>query len=583
MKGGLIRWIKKLIKIVAITIGSLLLLMFILPHIFPGTILKKIKTYVNHSIDGKVEFSKARLSFFNYFPSLTVTLYDLTSTGSAPYQNETLLSASEVAFGIGIPALIRGDIHINKFFISEATINVMVSENGEANYNIYKHSAESPDTPSSPDTTTAMKIERIEIEKSNLVYNDLSSDVLINAKGLDYSGKGDLSKAIFDLASQLTVDSFDFYYDSEPYVHKKKIHAELVTKVNTNSLAFEFTKNNLRINRLPLEVTGKYEFLSRGYYMNFEITSTDAGLDDIFTILPPSYQDWLRETRIKGNADIVVTLSGNYVAGTDTMPDLEFFMKVRDGYLAHDKAPAPVSNLYLDIRSRMAALNIDSLSVSIDSVFFYLEKDQFSSVLRIKGYETPYLFANVRCEMDLEKLDRALGIQDYDLKGRLRLHLNANGRFATGQNPERMRRDIVVTSIPAFSLQSNLQNGYLHFTALPKPIQPISFNINAGCPDSNYRNISAAVENIEIRSLDNYLTGFIRFKNSDNFTVEADLDAVFRLSDIRQFYPIDSMEINGNVVMKIKSTGNYQPAEKIFPKSEQPYSFFRSLPASLLN
>ena len=237
------RRVKKTGKIIGITIGSLLLLMFLLPYILPGTISKEIKKLVNHSIDGNVEFSKARLSFFKHFPSLTLTLYDFKSTGSAPYQHETLLSAGEVSFGIGITPLIWGNIHVNEFFISDATFNVLVNEKGEANYNVYRSSGSSSDTSSSPDTTTALQIEKIVIENSGLVYNDLSSDILINAKGLNYSGKGDLSKAIFDLSSHITIDSFDFYYAREPYIQKKKINAELVTKVNTNSLAFEFEKN----------------------------------------------------------------------------------------------------------------------------------------------------------------------------------------------------------------------------------------------------------------------------------------------------------------------------------------------------
>src|SRR5215471_16281334 len=250
MKSGLFRVVLKTIKVIAITVVSLLLILFLLPYIMPGTISKKIKTFVNRSIDGKIEFSKARLSFFNHFPSLTLTLYDFSSTGSAPFQNEKLLSAGEIAMGIRIPALIRGEIKIDEFYISDADINVHVNEKGEANYNIYKSSGSSTDTASSPDTTTALKLEKIVIENSHMVYNDLSSGILINAQGLNYTGKGDLSKAIFDLTSHIGVNSCDFYYDKEPYILKRKIKADLVTSINTNSLALEFRNNKLRINQL---------------------------------------------------------------------------------------------------------------------------------------------------------------------------------------------------------------------------------------------------------------------------------------------------------------------------------------------
>ena len=185
MNSCLVKVLKKTTKVIVISLVSLLLILFLLPYIMPGTISKKIKSFVNRSIDGKVEFSKARLSFFNHFPSYTLTLYDFSSTGSAPFQNEKLLSAGEIAMGISIPALIRGEITINEFYITGADINVHVSEKGEANYNVYKSQGSSNSTTSSADTTTALKLEKIVIEKSNLVYNDLSSGVLINARELN--------------------------------------------------------------------------------------------------------------------------------------------------------------------------------------------------------------------------------------------------------------------------------------------------------------------------------------------------------------------------------------------------------------
>src|SRR5215470_1210674 len=424
MKSGLFRVVLKTIKVIAITIVSLLLILFLLPYIMPATISQKIKTFVNRSIDGKVEFSKARLSFFNHFPSLTLTLYDFSSTGSAPFQNEKLLSAGQIAMGIRIPALLRGEIKINEFYVSNADINVHVNEKGEANYNVYKSSASS-NTSSSADTTTHLKLEKIVIEKSNLVYNDLSSDVLIRAQRLNYTGKGDLSKAIFDLTSHISVDSFDFYYAREPYILKRRNRADLVTSINTNSLALEFRNNKLRINKLPIECIGRYEFLKKGYKMNFEFKSVNAELADIFTVLPPSYQGWLGKTRMEGSAALQAILSGKYVGGTDTMPNFRFDMKIRNGYIAYDKAPIPLRNLYIDFGISLPGLNPDSVGVNVDSVSFNMDKNYFSSVLKIKGYQSPHIIARVNSELDLEELDRALGLADYDMKGKLSVNLNA--------------------------------------------------------------------------------------------------------------------------------------------------------------
>ena len=73
----------KILKITGITIGSILLLLFLIPMLFPGTIAEQVKTLANKKLDGELNFKESNLSFFRHFPSLTVSLDDLVLKGSA--------------------------------------------------------------------------------------------------------------------------------------------------------------------------------------------------------------------------------------------------------------------------------------------------------------------------------------------------------------------------------------------------------------------------------------------------------------------------------------------------------------------
>ncbi len=92
------RFVVKLIKIIAISVPTLILLMFLIPMIFPGTVVEKVKAWANKSLDGEVNFSKVRLTFFDHFPSLTTTLHDVTLKGSAPFKKDTLVTADRNCF-----------------------------------------------------------------------------------------------------------------------------------------------------------------------------------------------------------------------------------------------------------------------------------------------------------------------------------------------------------------------------------------------------------------------------------------------------------------------------------------------------
>ncbi len=288
----------------------------------------------------------------------------------------------------------------------------------------------------------------------------------------------------------MEIDAIDFYYGRLPYFINKKLNADLVTKINTNSLALIFERNQLLINQLPVDFTGQFSFLKDGYAMDFQLRSKDSNLHDIFTALPPDMITWLDKTEVKGYGDIEASLKGKYIVATNTMPDLLFDLKIRDGYIANAQAPAPVRNLYLDFHTRLPGLNTDSLRLTVDSAFFNLDKDYFSAILRTKGLKTPWISAKIRSEMDLEKWDRAFGFAPADLKGRLSVQLQAEGQYATRIEHTSMLRttktDTVITSIPHFTLLSSLKNGFLKFPSRPQAVRDINFDLDAGCPDNDY-------------------------------------------------------------------------------------------------
>jgi AsmA protein len=65
----------KALKLAIATIFVLLLLMFLFPIVFPGKIAQEVKLFANEKLEGELNFSEANLSFFNHFPSLTLTPY----------------------------------------------------------------------------------------------------------------------------------------------------------------------------------------------------------------------------------------------------------------------------------------------------------------------------------------------------------------------------------------------------------------------------------------------------------------------------------------------------------------------------
>jgi len=556
-----------LLKYSGISVTLLLALLLLLPLIFPGFISQKIKAFANENVNANIQFTSSTLSFFQHFPSLTLTLNNVTVTGREYFTTDTLIAAKELSFGINLKELLYKRININELYLNKGKVNIMVTKNGLANYDIYKSG--SNDTATVADTaSTKLKIEKIQISNSQLRYYDASINMLLTAANLSYVGKGDLSKAIFDLASKADIEQFSFYYDGIGYVENKAIKGELITKINTNSLALVFEKNNILVNKLPLQFNGSFEFLKNGYSMDFKVKCLETDLNDVYTALPKEYLSWKEQTKLSGYINAFVTLKGNYIAESSTYPTLEISSKIRDGSVQNVQAPLPVTNLFINTYVKLPNLNTDSLQLKIDTCFFNMGKDYADAKLTMQGLTTPTIDAAIKGNIDLGALDAAVSIPFVDVKGKLVFNAIAKGTYATKTlKNKRGGIDTVLWSIPTFTLNSSIENGYFKQHALPIAIENISANIVANCSTNQYQDASINITNIYAKALSNVLKGSFSINNLKDYFIDANLVGALHLADIAKIVPLTNLQLQGDVALNFVAKGNYDARKKIFPKT----------------
>jgi len=474
----------KILKVTGIVIASILLLLFLIPLLFPGKIASEVKKVANERLDSKIDFKNSKLSFFTHFPSLTVSLDDVSLTGSKPFSNDTLLKADQIAFGINLKRLIfDNEVKINKLYVSKALINIMVNQKGQANYNIYIAPEEDKNVKDKPEEGTAIRLERIDLEDCHVKYNDRSAKVLVDAKGFNYIGKGNLSEDIFDLNTDARIDTLDFYYDRTAYLRKKEVRADLITRINTNALSFILQKNELKINKLPLTFTGFFTILKDGYKINIKAASENSTLKDLFSVMPPEYLTWMNETEISGKSDLLLRFKGDYNVAKKQKPDLAFNLKINEGAINYQNAPAPLTDFQMDLNAVLPALDIEKLLVNLKAFNFKVgEKDYFTAYLRSKGFNEMTVDASVKGALDLATVDAALGLSTIDLKGILKTNIQAKGIFSTSKK-------LFPKTIGGISLR----NGWLKTDSYPNPITQITFVANVLNKAGTFQDLIVAV------------------------------------------------------------------------------------------
>jgi len=541
----------KIAKYTGITFVVIIGLLFLTPIIFADKIKEQIKKTANEKLSAELNYSDVSVSFFHHFPSLTLTLNDLSLNGSAPYKNEKFITAKEVSFGINVASLVFSkEVKIDQIYLSDSFINVKVNPKGEANYNVYK-SSNTSDPKDSTDADASLKLERIEILNSKIIYDDQSTKVHFDAFGFNYLGKGDLNQAVFDLYSKAKIEKLNIVYEGEPYLMNKKIDADLITKVNVNSLSFFFQQNNLKINQLMVDFKGKFDFLKEGYNMDFVIKSDNSKLNDVFTAFPPKYITWLSKTELKGNTNLLLTLKGNYIVSQNIAPDLNLDIKIDSGFVNYNKSAFPVSNLNLEVKTKVPSLNPDLAIVDAKNLSLNINKDYLKSKFYIEGINTPNINADFKARIDLEKLTKALGIPDIVLKGSLAGDVKANGKF-----------DQKNKLFPVTNGVIDLENGYLKTPYYPNPITNITIKSTINNKKGTFDDLKVSLKPTQFTFEGKPVFVKADLSNFNDLTYDIKAKGELDVNKIYKVFSQKGLDLDGFVKADLVLKGKQSDAEK---------------------
>ncbi|HCY81754.1 MAG TPA: AsmA family protein, partial [Xanthomarina gelatinilytica] len=126
---------KKVFKIIGITLLTILLLLIAVPFVFQSKIKEIVKRTINENLNAHVEFSDVNLSFIRSFPQAQVSVSDLLITNFEPFKDETLASAKSISLDMSIKELFKkaneGPIVVNEIYLDEALITLKTNKRGE--------------------------------------------------------------------------------------------------------------------------------------------------------------------------------------------------------------------------------------------------------------------------------------------------------------------------------------------------------------------------------------------------------------------------------------------------------------------
>ncbi|MEC4115041.1 AsmA family protein [Myroides pelagicus] len=560
--------VKRLAVICSSLIVALLLVMWGTPMLFKDTINEKVRFVIKETIKGDVAFDDINLSFYKKFPYLTATISNPSIEGafSESVVVGELFEAESVSLGINVFALITGKVSFDRIYIDKPFINVSVTENGLSNYDIFYSSS---DTIEEEDKALELKIARLYIKEAEVIYNDYASKLSFVMQKFDYVGRGNMSDAIFDLKSVIRIQSFDLNFDGVHYIKEKPILAKLSTQVDTKSLTLIFERNDIRIKDLPVDFKGKFAFIDNGYDMLFDIRTVNSSLEQLLSVVPPEYQEWLANTEIKGSVSGDFLLDGKYVVVDSLAPDISLNLKVKNGFFRHGKLSKPLENLGLGFSFELPNLDMQANTISIDSLNFFVDGKQSRIDFSSRGLDSLVTKGSVNAELNLELFSKAVGLSGFDMRGDLVLNGQWDGVYSKDVIVTRTIRkttnDTIISSIPVFNVKGVLKQGFFKFAQLPEGLSHVEVDFDVNNATSEYKDTRMNISHLNLMAMDNQIEGKVLLKNMRNYDLDGNIKANIDLSTLKEFLPVTDLEIRGIAQLDGQVSGSFEPSRKRFP------------------
>ncbi|MDU8885894.1 AsmA-like C-terminal region-containing protein [Yeosuana sp. MJ-SS3] len=417
---------KKVLKIIGLTLIIILCLLIAIPFAFQSQIKDMVKRFINQSLNAKVEFADVSLSLLRSFPQAHVKVDDLVITNFKPFEGDTLAKTKSIAFTLSVKELFKkasdAPIVVNSIQINEASLTLSTDELGNNNYDIVKK----PDSSTSKGSENfSFDIEDYKISNSTLAYIDQKSKTEIYVSELNHSGKGSFSAETSELVTQ-TEANVSLIVDSTKYLNNNKIKLDALIGLDLDKNTYTFKENKGYINQLPLEFEGYVQQLENGQEVDITFENPESSFKDFLAVIPEVYSKNIADVKTSGDFKVKGVIKG--LISETTIPTLDISITSDNASFKYPDLPKTVENISINTVVKNTTGNADDTYIDVKTFNFKIDNDVFKSSATLKNItENMLVNADIDGVINLANISKAYPIDiEKELKGILIAKLNTN-------------------------------------------------------------------------------------------------------------------------------------------------------------
>lgn len=434
----------KIVKIAAISLGSLIALIIVLmiaiPYFFKDKIIDAALNAANESLTAKIVVKPEDVDFslFSHFPNFTLSVENFAIEGTGKFEGTTLISTPKMYAVVDLSSVFSGTPNIRAVGVEKPLINIVTAKDGSANYDIVKPSDDK--TPEAADTSSMalnIDLKKYSITDASVNYIDSTSSMSVHIGGLTHSGSGAMRSERFALDTKTSIDTLDFAMDGTRYVKNARILGNITMDMDMGKMVFAVDtkgeKYNLKLNDIDLLCEGSVGMKDGGGMdIDLHLGSGKTQFASLLSMLPPQYASMLDGVKTEGTFEMDATVKGLYAE--KNMPAINALLKAENGRIQYPKLPKSIDDIQIDVKVvSPQSTSLDAMTIDMSKCTMKIADSPLSATLFLSTpMSDPNIKASLKTSLDVASLRDVMPLEKDDkVNGKINADVAIAGHLST--------------------------------------------------------------------------------------------------------------------------------------------------------
>ena len=530
-------------KIALIIVGAIIVLIaaaFIVPVVFKGQLMEKVKTTINKKVDATVEFSDFNLSLFKNFPKIQAEIVGLTITGKGEFEKDTLINIASIATDLSLKDLFNSDdLNISSLRVSHANINLLSKLNGKVNWDIMLPEETASATTEETGDEMVISLQDIEVDDLNFTYLDEISTVIVKLLNTNINATGAMEGTVTQFNLDGEVGEFITEYDSVQYIANTVLKVTSELTADYDKMIFTFGESTLFLNELPLDISGRFEMPSDSMYFDLQFKQPQSNFETLLAMVPKDYQSYLKDVTTTGEAGIEGNITGWYY--DENYPGMDLLMYIKDASFQYSGSPEKIEKISLNGKISKAQGDFDLLVINISDAQAQIRQNPVNMSLNLTHPMTdPEFDASFNGKIDFTRLADVIPMDSIDLRGLIDGQMSLKGKMSAVEKQDFTQ----ISSSGVF----NFKDFFINTPQITQPVEISSGSVRMNNTEINLTSFAAKTGESDFQltgKLSNYLPYFFLNKTlKGDFTLKSNYMNFDQLASLMA--ETDTVAVNAN-------------------------------------